>query len=291
MRFFFVVKGRSLAERGVRAVAMLLVVAVVIWAFWKNNETVVHRILETQAYWDETRETTHEHRRFARDFASSLKEAFGIKARVQILKEDIEEPSLGESEVYLGIVPSKKQVMLRITPEGEKERELIEYMQTCHFEEYWGDQWAEALQPALVLIWSNFSGERKGFMDVVSSNTVIEDQTHSLSSDDMEFLGRFAAGLEEEFGQKAVIRVFTGAVLVPDLDSRTMFLGISPGSEEVLVSFPPLISRSLPAGFVEDLRGPHFEPYFKNGNWDEGLKTALVQIWKGLADRNVPEIQ
>ncbi len=287
MRLFFAIKGDSLKERGFRFIGMILVLTVVIWAFWKNNENMIEKIHNNQSYWDETGKAPHQLKGFAKDFASALDNEFGIRARVHVRRGVIDEPEMEEGELYLAVSPSKRQVMLRLLPLDEKGAQLVRDIENEHFSDLWEDQWGAALETTLVVIWKYYSGETTGFMDSVASATDITDETGLLTPEDLKFISRFAAGLEKEFGQKAVVRVFTGVVIVPELDSRTMFLGISPALEEVLVSLPPLIHRSLPPGFVEELNTNHFQPYFASGDWPLGLKTALIKIWKALAGEDI----
>ncbi len=283
MRLFFAIRGDSFKERGFRAIGMVLVLMVVIWAFWKNNQNVIEKIHNKQSYWDETGKAPHQLKGFAKDFANSLDNEFGIRARVHVRRGAIDEPEMEEGELYLAVSPSKHQVMLRLFPLDEKGAQLVSNIETEYFSDFSKNQWSTTLESALVVIWNHYSGGTTGFMDSVASATDITDETGLLTPEDLEFIGRFATGLEKEFGQKAVVRVFTGVVIVPELDSRTMFLGISPALEEVLVSLPPLIQRSLPHGFVDELNTSHFQPYFASGDWPLGLKTALIKIWKALA--------
>ncbi|MBU1247899.1 MAG: hypothetical protein KKB70_04300 [Proteobacteria bacterium] len=283
---FFSVKGNSPTERGFRAVAMVFVVMVVIWAFWKNNETVVRQIQQKQAFWDQTGQAPHQLKTFVRDFVDSLEEEYGVKARVQVLRGDPVEPKLGEDELYLGLFPEAEQVILRLEPAGEKERELITYVEQEYFKDQW-DNWPSTLESSLVVLWNNYSGEGKGFKDVVATKADISDETGALTPEDLAFIGRFAAGLEKEFGQKAIIQVSTDNVRMPDLDTRTMFLGLSPATEEVLLSFPPLLRSSLGPELVAELQNDHFKSAFKDGNWPQALKAALVKIWKALAGEDI----
>lgn len=293
MGFFFSVRGRSPVERGFRAIGMVLVVLVVIWAFWKNNENMIQKMHVSQRFWDETKQASPHIKSFAREFADSFEEEFGIKAKVQVLEGEVDTALPGEGELVLSISPSRKRVALRVNPEGEEELELIKTIEQGHFDPHWEEGgWEAGLESALVLIWNHYSRQRVGFMEAVTSDaaaqyTDVIDETGTLTPEDFAFIDRFAAGLEREFGQQAVVRVFKGAVVMSEMDNRTLFVGVSPESREAIVVFPPLIRRSLPAGFERSIATGHFAPYFESGDWQLGLKTALIKIWKALAGEDM----
>lgn len=291
MGLFFSVRGSSPMERVIRSIAMVLVILAVIWAFWKNNENVIEQLQENQSFWDETGQADAGLKGFVRGFADTFEKEFGIEARVQVRSGEIPEPHLDDGELYLGISPARQRAVLRVEPESEADRELVEYVEREHFGPYWDSGWAEGLESALVMIWSHYSGESEGFLDRVAAQTAVEDRTGTLSTEDLAFAARFAAALSEDFGQKAVIVVFEGPVVVPALDSRTLFIGVSPSASEALVSLPPLIERALPEGFANRLTLEHFPAAFERGEWQRGLKESLVMIWKALAGETMEQGQ
>lgn len=280
-------------ERIVRTLGMVFVIMVVVWAFWKNNETVVQRLQQTQAYWDETGQGKPFIKSFTRDFARSMENDFGIKARVQIRGGELAEPEPEEGMLVLAISPSTRNVMLRINPTVEADQDLVRSIEGGHFDEYWDGGWEQGLQTALVLIWNHYSGETAGFMDAVAEGgsqfdaavptPYVVDETGQLSETDLAFVGRFASGLDREFGQEATVHVFEGEVVMPQKVNRALFIGLSPSHKEAVVALPPLVQRALPAGFEQELMTEHFPQYFESGDWPLGLKTALIKIWKGLA--------
>jgi hypothetical protein len=266
-----------------RTIAMALVMLAVIWAFWKNNENIIERLQGDQAFWDETEQAGSRLKSFARDFVETLEREYGVHARIQVRTARLAEPEVAEGELFLGLCPAERQVVLRMNPVDDAGRALIREMQEHHFNKYWDIDWRDGLESALVVIWSHYSGEGRSFMDRVASDTAIEDETGTLSHQDLEFLARFASGLREDFGQQAVIRIFQGPVIMPELDSRTLFIGLSPEMREAMVVFPPLVERALPEGFARRLSTGHFPLAFDAGDWPGGLKAALVDIWRGLA--------
>lgn len=293
MGFLFAVRAKSPVERGLRAVGMVLVVFVVIWAFWKNNETVVERLQQTQPYWDETELSKNYIKSFARDFAKSMENDFGIKARIQIRKGELSEPNPQDGMLLLAISPSTRQVKLRINPMTDTDQQLITAIENGHFDEYWDSGWEPSLESALVIIWNHYSGETVGFNDAVADSSsqfntaaqgaAVVDETGQLSEEDIAFIGRFIAGLDSDFGQETTVHVFEGEVSMPQVVNRAVFIGLSPSRGEVVVALPPLVQRALPAGFESQLMTEHFPQYFESGDWQLGLKTALIKIWKGLA--------
>ncbi len=288
MAFFFSVRGKTPIERGMRSIAMLLVVLTVIWAFWENNERILRNMQQDQVFWDETQEASAHIKSFARDFAKSMKHDFGIEARVQILKNEIDPQLPEKNTVILSLAPATRSVALRMNPEGERELELIQQIEHGFFDAYWDDDWEKGVETALVLVWKHYSGEGIEFMDAVSQNKgeqCLIDESGLLTDAETKFIKKFASGLTQEFGQRAQIHVFSQNVVLPTLDNQTVFIGLSPSTEEVLIVLPPLIKRVVPAGFEQHLSSEHFVQYFEAGDWQQGLKTALIALWKTLDEK------
>lgn len=281
----FSIGGKTPLERVIRILAMFLVLAVVGWAFWKNNQNMLERLYVDKPLWDETGTMEPQLRSYTKDFARTMREGFGIDTRIRIRKRTTDRPEPVENQLFLGIAPSKHTVVF-VPPldwNPEKATELRAYLEEKHFERHWDANWQDGLKSALVLIWNQQRDREASLEQAMHEDAPLLDETATLSTEDRNFVERFALALERDFGQKAVVRVFQGEIIVPDLDNRTMFLGIAPEKKQVIVSFPPIMRRALGAEFERGLMTTHFPQHFAAGDWPLGLKTALIQIWQTLA--------
>lgn len=285
MRLFFSIGGRTPLERLIRMLAMLLVLAAVGWAFWKNNQNMLERVYADKPFWDETGKLDPGVRGYAKDFARTMRESFGIDARVRIRRDRIDPPGPKDNRLFLGVCPSERQVVF-VPPANwapDRSAKLRDYLEHGHFDRHWDKDWQLGLKSALVLIWNQQRDRSASLEQAMHEDAALLDETGALDDATRRFVQRFAEGLERDFAQKAVIRVFRGEIVVPDLDNRTMFLGLAPASRQVIVSFPPIMRRALGADFERKLMTEHFPPYFASGDWPLGLKTALIRIWRTLA--------
>ncbi|ABB39736.1 hypothetical protein Dde_2942 [Oleidesulfovibrio alaskensis G20] len=116
----------------------------------------------------------------------------------------------------------------------------------------------------------------------LQSRGAVWDETGLLTEDDLKGLRVMATRFNAEYGIVVRIQVRKGQVTLPQPDSRTLFIIISPAHNQVLVEFPPLVRKSLGEEFMYSLQNTHFIPYFENGQWGLALADALKKIWSGL---------
>jgi hypothetical protein len=279
------VHGKSPFEKIIRMLALALVLLVVGWAFWKNNQNMLERLNADKAYWDETGEVDPELRAYAKDFIRTMAEQFGIQARLRIRRSVPDRPDAAQQHLFLGIAPGQRAVVF--VPPAEwpeaKASELRNYLEERHFARHWDANWRGGFKSALVLIWNQQRDRGASLEQALHEDAVLLDETGTLTPQDRTFVQRFAQALERDYAQQAVIRVFQGKIIIPELDNQTLFLGISPAREQAVVSFPPIMRRALGKGFDRTLVNTHFPEGFGTGDWPHGLKTALIHIWQQLA--------
>ncbi len=133
----------------------------------------------------------------------------------------------------------------------------------------------------LGVIWAFWQNNER-VMDKLQARQSIWDETGHLGDRDRSYVSSFAASLRERFGLRLKLHVRHGSVEVPDLDSKTMFIAISPSQNEAVVVFPPLLRSGLGESFVEYVKTTHFERYFQQDQWPEGLRSLLDLVWGQL---------
>lgn len=120
--------------------------------------------------------------------------------------------------------------------------------------------------------------------DRLSRRDTAMDQTGRLSPDQLDYVASFARHLEREFGFTFKLRVTQNELQLPDVNSKTLFIGIAPSQNETQIVMPPLMRRGLDAAFVHYLESEHFELYWENDAWPQGLEHALTLIWDRLSN-------
>jgi uncharacterized membrane protein YgcG len=138
---------------------------------------------------------------------------------------------------------------------------------------------------AAVLYQRNF--EKR--LDLINTRSAVYDQTGELTSEQRDALRDFAAGLKNEFGIELRIQVRKDGLILPDPDSKTLFIGLDLAAQKAVVLIPPLLERALDPQFVHRLREEHFAPYFAEGDWPLGLSLALRDLWTQLQILRQPE--
>ena len=120
------------------------------------------------------------------------------------------------------------------------------------------------------------------FKEIRSRGTVY-DQTETLTSAQKSALRDYAAALRETHGLKLRVQVRNTPVVLPaSLDSKTIFIGLNPYTQQVLVEFPPLLKKALGAQYMYMMQNEYFTPYFQKNQWQAGLASALQQLWDDM---------
>jgi hypothetical protein len=122
-------------------------------------------------------------------------------------------------------------------------------------------------------------------MRKIQQQQAVYDATDSLSKKQLSFVRGFASNLKSEYGLEFRMQVSNEPVEEPRLDSKTVFLGVDPASKQVVVRFPPLLSKSLGPDFLQALKTNHLASLFDDGgDWREGITYMLAAVWERLAE-------
>lgn len=133
----------------------------------------------------------------------------------------------------------------------------------------------------LVVIWA-FYKNNENVMERIQKTRSVWDETGQMHKEELEFLRSFARTVRGTFGVTVRIQVFVGDIEKPDLDSKTMYIGISPALKQVVVEFPALMRPALGMEFIESLRTEYFEEAFDTGEWPRELQILTTVIWSRL---------
>ncbi len=128
------------------------------------------------------------------------------------------------------------------------------------------------------LFWKNY--ERS--MDTIQTRHLVQDETQSLDKETVQEIVAFSSSLQQRFGMSLQVKIFEGFVITPREDSKIIFIGLSPRYKESSIKFPPLMRRALPEEFLTHITQEHFDEFWENGNWQQGIVQALNKIGEEL---------
>ncbi len=122
-------------------------------------------------------------------------------------------------------------------------------------------------------------------MRKIKDTQAVFDATGSMDKKQLAFVRGFARSLKAEYGLEFRMQVKNEPVVEPKLDAKTVFLGIDPAGQQVVVKFPPLLSNSLGADFLKRLQTDYLSTLFADGaDWREGITFALAVVWERLTE-------
>ncbi len=119
-------------------------------------------------------------------------------------------------------------------------------------------------------------------LNIIQSKSMVWDRTETMTSSEKAALRELGRLFKEEYGLTLRVQATQDAFEYPELDSKTIFVGVVPSRAEVVVELPPLVRSALDAEFMADLRGPHFQEYFRSGDWPTGVIFAVTRLWEEL---------
>jgi hypothetical protein len=131
------------------------------------------------------------------------------------------------------------------------------------------------------VIWA-FMKNNERVVDVLNRESAVYDETGTLDKEQRKFIVSFTRSLRDEYGLGSKIQVFGGDFTVPDLDSKTMYIGIAPSIDKVELRFPVMMRQSLGPEFIESLKAEHLLPSFSEDDWPSAIQIVLVEIFNKL---------
>ncbi|TVM16174.1 TPM domain-containing protein [Oceanidesulfovibrio indonesiensis] len=135
------------------------------------------------------------------------------------------------------------------------------------------------------LFWIN----SQATMEKLKARSDVWDRTDTLNKGQTKALSRFSKMFEEELGITVKMQIADQALDMPDLDTKTLFIGLDLAEDKAVIVFPPLVEKALGDSFRRRLENEHFPPYFKSGDWPQGLVLALAEIWDALMEPDKPQ--
>jgi len=140
------------------------------------------------------------------------------------------------------------------------------------------------------VIWA-FSKNNERVVDLLNKESVVYDETGTLDKEQRKFIVSFTRAMRNEFGLSSRIQIFGGDFAVPELDAKTLYIGIAPAIGEVQIKFPALMRQALGEEFVETLKTDYFLPSFAEDDWPQEIQVVLATIYEKLTDLEKEETE
>lgn len=134
----------------------------------------------------------------------------------------------------------------------------------------------------LVVIWA-FYQNNENVIERLQKDRAVWDETGRMSKEELSFLRDFVRSMRSKFGVDVKIQVFKEDIQPPELDSKTIYIGLSPAGQQVRVEFPALLKPALGAEFIQSVSNEYFMEAFANGDWPRELQILTTMIWSRLA--------
>lgn len=133
------------------------------------------------------------------------------------------------------------------------------------------------------VIWA-FTKNNERVVERLNRESSVYDETASLDDDQRKYIASFTRTMRDEFGVESRIQIFSGDFTVPELDNKTLYIGLAPPIGEAEVVFPPIMRRALGDDFAAMLVTEHLLPSFEQGDWPQELQIVLATIFQQLTE-------
>ena len=156
MALFIKPHGKTGTEKFLRMIGMVIILGLVVYAFWINNQSTMEKIQARNALWDQTKVLDKSERDFIQGFIRSMRSEFGVKVRVQIILDPITEQEVDPKELLIVVSPSTQDVGMSFPGlvRHALGKEFISELENKHFENHYSDeQWPASLMTCLSMIW------------------------------------------------------------------------------------------------------------------------------------------
>jgi hypothetical protein len=150
------VRARGPFELLLRMVALILVVGLTFFAFWKNSQRKMAAINASYGLDDGTGTLSESDRDRVREFIMALRRDYGLEARVQVTEGVLSPPKADGKTLYIGLSTRSQSAVVQLPPlvAHALGPDFAKEMETEHFPFYFdaGRDWRKGLVLALDLI-------------------------------------------------------------------------------------------------------------------------------------------
>ncbi len=141
---------------------------------------------------------------------------------------------------------------------------------------------------ALVLVFAAvawaFMENNERVVERLNREGSVYDETHTLNNEQKKFIVSFTRALKSEFGLSCKIHIYGGDFVAPELDAKTMYIGLAPSIGEVELRFPGMMRQALGDDFIRALKFEYLLPSFQIGDWPQEIQIVLAAIFEKLTE-------
>ena len=131
------------------------------------------------------------------------------------------------------------------------------------------------------VIWA-FMENNVRVIERLNLDGAVYDETKTLSKDQKKFISSFTRTLRDDYGLNCKVQIFGGDFVVPELDAKTMYIGLAPSIGTVEMRFPPMMRQAFGPDFIESLKVTFLLPSFEQGDWPTAVQEVLVEVYNKL---------
>ncbi|WP_321400782.1 TPM domain-containing protein [Maridesulfovibrio sp.] len=156
MALFIKPHGKTGTEKFLRIIGMAIILGLVVYAFWINNQSTLEKIQARNALWDQTKVLSKSERDFTQGFIRSMRNEFGVKVRIQIILDPITEQEVDPKELLIVISPPTQTVGMYFPGlvRHALGKKFISELENKHFTNHFSDdEWPASLMTCLSMIW------------------------------------------------------------------------------------------------------------------------------------------
>ncbi len=156
MALFIKPQGKTGTERFLRMIGMVVILGLVVYAFWINNQSTLQKIQARNALWDQTKVLDRSERDYVQGFIRSMRNEFGVNVRVQITLDPIMEQEVDPKDMLIVISPPNQDVGMSFPGlvRHALGNNFISELENKHFANHFSDdEWPTSLMTCLSMIW------------------------------------------------------------------------------------------------------------------------------------------
>ena len=131
------------------------------------------------------------------------------------------------------------------------------------------------------VIWGFWQNTEKQLKEINSRYSVL-DEPPVLTLEERRGLQEMINEFKSRYGTEIKMEIISTALQKPETERPLIYLGINQETDEVLLTFPPLLRKALGDGFAQKLIAEQITPRLAKKEYADALADSLRAIWLEL---------
>ena len=131
------------------------------------------------------------------------------------------------------------------------------------------------------VIWGFWQNTEKQLKEINSRYSVL-DEPPVLTLEERRGLQEMIDEFKSRYGTDVKMEIISTALQKPETERPVIYLGINQETDEVLLTFPPLLRKVLGDGFAQKLIVEQITPRLAKKEYADALADSLRAIWLEL---------